>query len=166
MITAEKARDVLEYCQQTGVLRWRVDRGPVKAGQIAGNARPDGYRQLTINGKAYLAHRVVWLLVRGEWPNIEIDHINGNKSDNRIENLRDVAKSVNLQNQFRPHKHNRFSKYMGVSWDRERNKWRASLTLGGKNIKIGRFATEEAAHKAYLVAKARLHEGYVERAPT
>jgi hypothetical protein len=161
-ITAEQAREIVSYCSETGVFRWLEHRGSnARMGEIAGSETPKGYRQICISGRSYLLHRLAWLVVHGRWPEGEIDHINGVRHDNRIENLRDVTRSANLQNQKKPHKDNRQSGSLGVSWDRERSKWRAQITVGGKTIRIGRFASEAAAFEAYVLAKARMHEGYV-----
>ncbi|MEL0214459.1 MAG: HNH endonuclease signature motif containing protein [Burkholderiaceae bacterium] len=111
----ESIRDVIDYRPKTGELIWLESRGRfVKAGDVAGS-NFKGYIRITYKGVAYLAHRVAWFLSSGEQPGEEIDHINGNKSDNRICNLRSVNKSQNLVNQHRT----------GVTWQR--------ATVKGKN---------------------------------
>ena len=84
----------LEYNQETGQMLWKSNKRGVRKGE-AGSVRADGYRVIRINGKLYLAHRVAYFLVKGHWPNMVIDHINGDKSDNRWCNLRDSTYSEN-----------------------------------------------------------------------
>lgn len=83
------------YINPEGVLCWKVKRRKVDRGQPAGIDRGDGYIRVIFNYKPYYAHRIVWLLVHGEWPTEIIDHINRNRNDNRIENLRDTNRVVN-----------------------------------------------------------------------
>lgn len=109
-----------------------------------------------IDGRKYLVHRLVWLHVHGEFPLNQIDHINGNGCDNRIENLRDVTPSTNSQNKRVARTDNKCGS-LGVSI--ERNKFVAQIKSGCLKIKIGRFNTIEEASNAYLKAKRELHEG-------
>ena len=120
------------------------------------NATSDGYNRFKYKGAKYLAHRVAWFIHYGEWPTGEIDHINGNRSDNRIANLRDVCKQSNIHNQTRPQKGNK-SGFLGVMWDKQRNKWAARICLDGKRKRLGSFDTPEEAHKAYVIAKELFH---------
>jgi hypothetical protein len=154
-ITAEQLRKILEYSAETGVLVWKIRPSrAVKAGDVAGNINAKGYSTIGICGKVYKTHRIVWLHVTGNWPIGLIDHINGNKSDNRFANLRDVGAEGNSQNVRKPNKRNK-SGFMGVIWFQ--NKWRASITINKKTIRIGDYATPEEAHQAYLDAKRMYH---------
>lgn len=150
-ISISYVRDRLSYDAEEGVLRWRsvVGTSNRKVGQIAGRTRADGYLEVRINGRLILVHRLIWLIVHGQWPPLEIDHINGNKGDNRIANLRLADRKTNMQNQRR---HS-----LGVS--RVRNKFRARITVNGHRVQIGMYNTEEEARVAYLSAKRKLHEG-------
>ena len=94
----------------------------------------------------------------GEHPKGDIDHINGIKDDNRIENLRDVSKSVNLQNRKQAPKHSS-SGVLGVSWHEDCQKWRASIKIQGKKKYLGLFTSKEEAHQVYVAAKRQFHEG-------
>jgi hypothetical protein len=115
------------------------------AGKEAGALSPVGRRVLGVYGKTYCAHRVIWFLVHGEWP-VEIDHINGDPSDNRLVNLRSVTGAENCKN--RPKLPNRSSKYLGVSVHKK-GRWQATCTVNGKQIYGGLYASEdEAAAKA------------------
>ncbi len=156
-LTAAQVREVLDYDPETGNLIWRVRTGyRIKAGDIAGCKNNRGYVLIHTAGKNRPAHRLVWLHVYGEWPDGVIDHINGNKGDNRIAHLRVVAYAANAQNQREPSKSNKCG-WLGVY---KRNKrWAAVVRLSGVSHYLGRFDTPEAAHAAYIEAKRRLHKG-------
>ena len=116
----------------------------VKVGQQFGTKHNRGYRQGRINSKLYLEHRLIWLLHYGEWPN-EIDHINGDKSDNRIENLRDLTHKQNMLNQG---SRKGTSKHRGIFWSKDHSKWRVKFCIDGIYHHIGLFETEELALEA------------------
>ena len=99
MLTQAELKQLLIYDPVTGVFINRVTRNSqALIGNEAGTNHPDGYRHMKINHKCYLAHRLAWLYVHGEWPDGQIDHINGNRKDNRIENLRLVCNKQNSEN--------------------------------------------------------------------
>ena len=106
----------------------------------------NGYKRGAIGGVQLLAHRVCWAIHHGEWPNQEIDHINGCKSDNSISNLRDVSRSENGKNL--PRRHDNISGRTGVSFIKTEGLWVAQIVVSGKLIKIGRFPSFERAAKA------------------
>ena len=135
---------------QDGSLTWISTRhNAVKVGQTIGYVHNDGYIAFEYEGKGYLAHRVVWYLHHGAWPKGEIDHINGNKQDNRIENLRDVPKSDNLLNSYK----HRAGKLGGCSYDKRRGTWKSKIVLHGVEYYLGSYDTEEEAHLMYLMTK-------------
>lgn len=157
LMTFERARAVFAYDPETGVITWA--KAGKKAGTIAGHANKTiGYRTLWADGRAYLAHRVAWLLTHGEWPAGEIDHRNGNRSDNRLSNLRCVTKQVNCQNLRRAPSHNT-SGYLGVTFCKCTGRWRAQIVINKKHIAIGRYDSPEMAYAAYVAAKRHMHEG-------
>jgi len=121
----------------------KVNRGPAKAGDIAGCLEPkSGYWRIFLCGRSNGAHRLIWLYVHGEWPNI-IDHINRVRHDNRIENLRDVDYYVNARNRCATQRST--TGIMGVSL--RRGRYRASIGLNGKTLVLGTFDTiEESTH--------------------
>jgi hypothetical protein len=106
----------------------------------------------------YKAHRLVWLYVNGAWPTHSIDHINGIRDDNRIENLRDVPQKVNGENRRQAQRNNQ-SGYLGVSWNRSRGKWAASIRTDRRLKHLGWFDSPEEASEMYLSAKRRMHVG-------
>jgi hypothetical protein len=156
MLTQSRLKELLSYDASTGVFTWLVNTRNTIAGNRAGAFRKDGYEYIGVDGQRYLAHRLAWLYVNGSFPEMVIDHINGNQSDNRIINLRDVAHKTNQQNIRSPHKDSS-SGCLGVS--RSLKKWRAHLCVDGKFIYLGTFSTKEEAHQAYVVAKRDRHSG-------
>lgn len=160
-LTAERLRELLHYDPETGCFRWldrsKMKRGGEKAGCTSGESgvRPPRVC-IRIDGYNYKAHRVAWLYVHGRWPVGVIDHRNGDTTDNRIANLRDVSQLTNTQNR---RVTLAASGLMGAFQDKRRGTWKSSIRSGGKAINLGRFKTPEEAHQAYLTAKRRLHEG-------
>jgi hypothetical protein len=153
MLTQERLKELLDYNPETGVFVWRVSKGPCKAGSVAGTVNNNGYVHIKIERKLHQAHRLAWLYTYGCWPDKDIVHINRMKTDNRIENLRDTDK-----NDWNRDKHsNNTSGYPGVSWDKRSKKWRAKITVSGKQMHLGLFNTPEAANAAYMAAKEKLH---------
>lgn len=149
--------DEIRYEPETGLFfwtKWRLGRDLLAP---AGTTNKEGYRVIVMGRKAYKAHRLAWLMQTGTWPAGEIDHINGEKSDNRLCNLRDVTKAVNLQNLRKPTARNKTG-FLGVS--KCRKGFQASIKLNNKSIHIGRFDTAESAHAAYIEAKRFLHRGW------
>lgn len=155
-LTAERARALLKYNPRTGALTWKVDKGRARAGDPAGHLDSSGYVKLRIDQAPYWAHRVIWLIVTGEWPKEVIDHRNCVRSDNRWRNLRDVSRSTNQQNQRRAHRNSKTG-VLGVH--RCREGFAASITVRGVVKQIGVHSTPEAAQRAYKTAKRHLHAG-------
>lgn len=159
VLTADELRAAVSYDPETGVFTWRNPASRrVRSGSPAGSVTGYGYLSIRINKRAYLAHRLAWLYVHGNWPASEIDHVNGIRTDNRIVNLRDVPGNVNRQNVRRP-KRTCKSGVLGVVWSERYQKWEAKLTVNHKNRYIGRFDDKQEAHAAYLQAKREFHEG-------
>lgn len=146
-------KSLLYYSEEEGVFYWK------KTGKIAGTLLKDGRIQIQLKGKLYKAHRLAWLYVHGRWPSDQIDHINRNPSDNRIDNLREATQSQNQQNQVNAKSHNK-SRLLGASLDKERGTYASYLSVDGKRIFLGRFLLAEEAHSAYLEAKSVYHDFY------
>lgn len=155
-LTATELREALIYEPDTGVFRRRVRAGRETIGTIAGSVGKNGYRYIAIKRRKYLAHRLAWLYMRGEWPIGDIDHKNLDRADNRDTELRSATRMQNMQN-IRRHRDNR-SGFKGVSWDRQRKLWRATIQISGKWQQLGRFQSAASAHGVY-VAAARRHFG-------
>lgn len=158
-LSADRVRALLLYDRETGVFTWRVRRGGfANVGSLAGAVGGGGYLHISIDGRLWKSHRLAWLYARGEWPRGEIDHMNGVRTDNRIENLRDVPRELNMQNRRTAPRHSA-SKLLGASWHKRDKRWCASIHVNGVRLHLGRFATQEEAHAAYVEAKRVHHEG-------
>ena len=156
-LTAQRLRDLFTYDRSSGnLIRLKRTARCVRVGDVAGSLSDEGYLVVQIDGKSYKAHRLAWLHETGEWPPGDIDHRDGNRTNNRWANLRPADRSLNMQNQRRARSDNK-SGLLGVG--RGGNRWRASIGISGKAKHIGLFDTPELAHLAYLSAKRRLHEG-------
>lgn len=107
------------------------------AGMIAGTPHNSGYRQVSVTPGRYLVHRVAWAVYYSDWPTLDIDHINGIRTDNRIINLRDVSRQTNGRNAFR--RPSNTSGQNGVTWDKRRGKWLAQTHVLGKHHHLGSF---------------------------
>lgn len=158
-ITAARLREVLDYNPETGIFTWRIilkRRNPI--GSIAGSLPASGYRLIGIDGTNYRAHRLAWLYVHGEWPKQFIDHIDGDRLNNAIANLRDVSNKTNTENITKPRSTNGTG-FLGVV--RYKDKFSAFIKTGNKNHYLGAFNTPEEAHATYLAAKRYVHKGFV-----
>jgi hypothetical protein len=149
--------DLVEYDDDAGVLRWRVTRGRAKAGAEVGSTDSDGYRICTIEKIQYKIHRLVWFFHRAAWPVGEIDHVDGDRRNNRISNLRDVSISKNRQN--RP----RFDNSTGFKGVHRRKDgiYFAQIQADGVVHHLGTFRTPEDAHLAYAAKARELHGEFV-----
>ncbi|AAP58717.1 49L [Xanthomonas phage Xp10] len=155
-LSFEEVDQLLAYDPETGLLRWKLSRqGPAKAGSVAGTPHIQGYLQVRVHGKDYRAHRLAWLLHTGSWPSQHLDHISGQRDDNRFSNLRECNKSENGQN--RGMSSNNTSGVQGVCWHKQTKKWRARIMVQGKHISLGYFTTIEEAAAARAAAKQQYH---------
>lgn len=151
-LTQDRLHLLLSYDGETGIFTRKVRTSSrANVGDIAGWLSSEGYRFIHVGGRIYAAHRLAWLYMHGVWPE-NIDHINTQKGDNRIANLRECARSQNGANQRR--KANNRSGFKGVSALRSR--WRAQIRINGELLYLGLHDTPEAAHAAYLEAADRL----------
>lgn len=154
-LDAEKLRRLLKYEPESGQFFWAEDAnkpGRNLAGKRAGSRKGMRYRYIKIDYEAYAEHHLAWLYVYGRWPTKEVDHINLNKCDNRISNLREATRSQNAHNTAIVRTNT--SGFKGVS--RLNGRWRAAIRYGGKRAYLGTFPTPEMAAAAYASAAKRL----------
>lgn len=152
---SEQLKALLTYDPGTGLFKWRSNRrgrGGIKAGDVAGTTHIKGYVQIKVLGALYLAHRLAWFYVHGEWPSAQIDHVNGCRNDNRLINLRLATAAQNGWNS-KCHRDNRTGlKGVLVAG----SKFEARIMRRGQIIRIGRYNTPDDAHAAYVEVAARL----------
>ncbi len=159
-INQEHLKDLLHYDPETGVFKWKDTFGwKAKRGTIAGGINGSGYIYIRLKRKKYRAHRLAWLYTYGKFPEDQIDHINRDKTDNRLVNLRAVSGKENSRNQFIPT--NNTSGHIGVSWHTKNNRWRVSVS----KVYYGSFECKsDAIAKAKKVYKELgYHENHGKR---
>jgi hypothetical protein len=156
-LTVSRLQEFVSYDPNTGFFTRVVGNNRnTHAGDVAGTVHRTGYVYLMIDRKTYAAHRLAWFYMFGAWPANDIDHINGNKSDNRLANLRDLPTKLNCQNERSARKNNPTG-LMGVQFRKGRQKWTATVRVEGKSYRLGSFSTAEEAHAAYIDGKRALH---------
>lgn len=157
-ISHERLKKLLLFDAETGVFVWKANgTGKAKAGTIAGHLhKKSGYTRISVDGVKYGAHRLAWFYAYGVWPSSEVDHKDGQKSNNTIHNLRSTDKTGNQQN-IQKARGNSASKLLGVSFHKTTGKWVAQIQANCKKIHIGYFATPEEAYRAYVLKKRELH---------
>lgn len=167
-ITQERLSQLFDYDPETGLFIWKQrplsDFANLRAmnswnarysGMVAGGTDTHGYVQIKINRHLFLAHQLAWLFIHGKWPNSVIDHINNNRKDNRIINLREATLNGNATNS-KTRKDNT-SGMKGVSFHKRIKKWQAQISCKRKYISLGYYDTPEEAYAAYCKAAADLH---------
>ena len=172
-ISADLARQLLDYDPLTGILRWKAripsmfshTKTPERCcrwwnTKFAGKPVEStdchfGYIRVILFGKAYPATHIIWLMEKDEWPESNIDHESGKPWDNKFSNLRPATKAENGQNY--PKRIDNTSGYPGVTLDTGSGKWRARIAKDGKRLNIGNFSTPEEAYEAYKLAKRTYH---------
>lgn len=152
-VTAQRLRELITYDPQTGLFNRNLKDGSRRA---TGTLDQDGYIKISLDGRNHTAARLAHLCMTGSLPTHDMDHINGKRSDNRWENLREVPRRINIENQRKAMSSSK-SGILGAFWDR--GKWVAKIGINGKVIHLGRFSSAEEAHEIYLAAKRRHHEG-------
>jgi hypothetical protein len=160
MLSVDEIKNVLFYDKETGLFMWKSTVSPkgVKgsfAGSVATNKNGCKYLRIGYKGETHLAHRLAWLIVYGEFPANQIDHIDGDGLNNKISNLRTADVFQQAQNRGM-HKSNR-SGAKGISWKSNRNKWQAQIEFNGVAKYLGSFDTKEEAASAYAEAAKKYH---------
>jgi hypothetical protein len=160
-VSAEYVRQILDYNPDKGVLVWRCRPDRDKkwnsrcAGKEAGEFSPSKYRRLTIDGKTFSYHHIVWLHQTGEWPIRELDHIDRDKMNNRIENLRLATRSEQMRNTV-VRKDNKTG-LKGVCWDKKSQRWFVSINVEKETKYRGYFNCPELAHLVYSELAGKYH---------
>ena len=159
-LTAERLRELLSYDPDSGLFTRLKQTAPHKglAGSIAGCLNDHGYVLISVESHQYRAHRLAWLYMTGSWPEHEVDHINGQRDDNRWCNLRDVPRTINGQNKRRAQRNSRTG-LLGACWVTRDQTFVARIKVDGRYRSRGAFDSAEQAHQAYGDAKRRLHAG-------
>ncbi len=148
-LTQKYLKEILNYNPNTGIFTWKLSKAlRVNKGDIAGGIDNHGYGRIGVDGKSYRKHKLIWLYVYGKFPKDgnEVDHINHDKIDNRLVNLREVTRSENQRNRTR--QKNNTSGFTGVYFHTTKNKWNAKIRNSGKNIHLGYFEKIKDAIKA------------------
>lgn len=158
-ISFDEARSRYTYDPETGVFTRKKTARHLAAGSVVTGTRSHGYIRIWADGKQIAAHRLAWLWMTGEWPSIDIDHIDGNRANNAWSNLRQVDRSTNLENIRRAKSHNKSTGLLGAYKSPTSGRFVSRIQVRGKDMHLGSFATAEAAHCAYLSAKKELHQG-------
>jgi len=154
-LTQERLKELLEYNPDTGDFTRKSTVGGKVSGTVCGHRQPNEYVYIAIDYKLYLAHRLAWLYIHGEWPENDIDHINQVKYDNRRVNLRACTRSQNAVN--RGIQSNNTSGYKGVFWHNKNKKWRATINHKGKLFSLGCFDDIKEAAKAWNVKALEIY---------
>lgn len=156
--TLARMRELLTYDPVVGTFVWNVDRnyGPaaVRVGDTAGSAGTAGYLILTIDGTKINMHRAAFFYMTGRWPKADVDHIDGDRQNNRWPNLRGLTRSQNNENAVKANRNNK-SGFRGVH--KTNGIWWASIQVNKRKVYLGTHPTPEAAHDAYMNAKREFH---------
>lgn len=162
MTTQDRLKELFSYDPETGLFTRLVTRSHnAKAGQVVSGCKtPFGYRVIHVDGKVYMAHRLAWLYVYGDWPTegMDIDHANRNREDNRLQNLRLATRSENLCNKVFSEKNT--SGVTGVSWYKAYGRWNAQIHIKCKRINLGYFDDIDSAADARRDAELKYFGQY------
>ena len=156
MLTQSVLKSLFHYDKATGIFTRAKNHLRAKEGSVVGTPNYKGYLLFSVQGKSYRAHRLAWLYVYGQFPSMDLDHINGDRKDNRIENLRELPNRLNQQNRKNPNPNNT-SGYKGVGWSKKLSKWRVKIVKDYKTIHLGYFDNIDEAVMAYANGAAKYH---------
>ncbi len=149
-LTQARLKELLHYDPETGHFTWVVARKGCRLSRSAGYTRHDGYVCIRVDRQLYLAHRLAWIYMTGEWPANDLDHIGGDPTDNRWCNLRAATRAQNNLNTKR--RSDNASGYKGVFWSTQKQRWVARIHIDGKPKHLGSFKVAEDAYAAYCEA--------------
>lgn len=145
-LTQERLKEVLDYDPETGVFRWKYTEGRAIRGAEAGTIASNGYRVISINNKKHKAHRLAWMFLYRNFPISQIDHINQDRADNRIHNLRSVSALENGRNQ--KIRTNNSSGFNGVTWNKRDNIWTSGIRINNVRKNLGSYVYKKDAISA------------------
>ena len=154
-LSFDRLREVIQYEPLTGVFLWKSSKKSTYILRVAGCLNYYGYRVIRIDQTNYTAHRLAWLYTYGKWPDVEIDHINLVKDDNRIYNLREATRSQNQRNTRKLCGNT--SGFKGISWNNNAGKWQVYIRTNSKRIHLGYFFSLSDAADAYSTASSKYH---------
>ena len=151
-------KDVYAYNPETGIFTWKINKTRARAGASTGCPNRGGYLRTVYEGVTYSVARLAWFLYYNEWPKNDLDHINGNRIDNSLKNLRLATRQQNMANK-KYHK-NSSSNFKGVYWRKSIKKWVASISLNKERFYLGAFNDEIEAARAYDLKAKELFGEY------
>lgn len=155
-LTQEHLKSILHYNPDTGLFIRLINlSNSTKVGDIIGSYSGNGYLHAQIGGKTYLLHRLAFFYMTGKFPENYVDHINGEKDDNKWVNLRKANNSENQMNSCK--RKDNTSGYKGVTFRKKNNMWESVIMSNGKYIYLGYFNNPEEAHEAYKTASLKYH---------
>jgi hypothetical protein len=159
MLTQKELKDYLEYDKDSGLFTRKVSNNTRhKIGEVAGYLGKDGYRRLAVKGITYSEHRLAWLYVYGKFPELILDHIDGNPSNNKISNLREVTQNQNQYNS--KLRKDSSSGIKNVRWSKWQNKWQVTVKVLGKEKFFGYFEDLEFAELVATEVREKYHGIY------
>lgn len=154
--TAERVRQLFNYDPVTGILSWKEGLSHRSAGKIVGGGLlKDGYHRVSVDDSSWSQHRIIWLYVHGFWPPSEIDHVNGIRTDNRIVNLRMANRSQNASNARKPKTNTSGYKGVGLHKHHGKYRWRAAISINGKQKTLGHRDCPFEAYQLYCAAAVK-----------
>jgi hypothetical protein len=160
-ISIDRLREVFALDESTGVLRWNIQKKRVRFGDVAGGISGRGYVYVGLDGLRLKAHRIVFAMVHGCWPD-RVDHINGIKTDNRPENLRAATHAQNMQNA--KTRSDNTSGFKGVTWDKRAKRWQAQISVAGRCKFLGYYDDAKEAAEVAREARIKQHREFARHA--
>lgn len=163
-LSQETLKEFLDYSPETGIFIWKKRSAlATKIGTVAGNLNALGYIRIRFLRHGWMAHRLAWLFVHGEMPLDQIDHIDCDKSNNKIGNLRQASTSENLRNRKKSPRNT--SGFKGVTWHKLNNKWLVACRVNGVKVHLGYYKDPEEASKVYLAFAKKCHGEFFHEKP-
>jgi hypothetical protein len=160
-ISYNRLIELVDYDFETGLFTRKKAVGRSFEARVLGYQKNNGYVAFTLDSKKYYAHRLAWLFVHKKFPTHDVDHIDGNRANNKISNLRDIPRSLNLENTIKAKSSNKSTGLIGSYLHEPTGKFMSRIQVNKKDKYLGLYETAQLAHEAYMNAKKQLHKGYV-----